>query len=384
MTTNNDNIKVAVKARPLIQREVVEGLEPVWRLRSNSVYQTDDTGNRVGELYTFDHVFDQDCRNKDVYAILVHSLVESFMEGFNATIFTYGQTSSGKTHTMLGSKMEDGLFDLVVKDIFDHVASKYDKKYLIRCSYFEIYNEKINDLLDKSNQAISIREDTKGNMLLNAREAVVSNAAEVMEKMKEGNKVRRIGATCMNERSSRSHTIFRIILESKDADEDGPVQISQLNLVDLAGSERVAQTKAAGARLKEGVNINKFAQRAKNVKNRPEVNILSSRDEAIQQYQTMQHNLETRLKKQAELLAEMERHREECLIEIERLKVEATIVGHFQSGSSAIQLQKPSRRHTIGDYGSSSGKQYKPLKQFSQGGSSRKLYNHILVFLWRG
>nr|CAI5854236.1 unnamed protein product [Callosobruchus analis] len=345
---------------------------------------------------------------------------------------------------MLGSKMEDGLFDLVVKDIFDHVASKYDKKYLIRCSYFEIYNEKINDLLDKSNQAISIREDTKGNMLLNAREAVVLNAAEVMEKMKEGNKVRRIGATCMNERSSRSHTIFRIILESKDADEDGPVQISQLNLVDLAGSERVAQTKAAGARLKEGVNINKslsalgnvirqlsegrqqfvnyrdskltrlltqalggnaksliianitlvaaeetkstleFAQRAKNVKNRPEVNILSSRDEAIQQYQTMQHNLETRLKKQAELLAEMERHREECLIEIERLKVEATIVGHFQSGSSAIQLQKPSRRHTIGDYGSSSGKQYKPLKQFSQGGSSRKLYNHILVFLWRG
>nr|CAI5854237.1 unnamed protein product [Callosobruchus analis] len=264
---------------------------------------------------------------------------------------------------MLGSKMEDGLFDLVVKDIFDHVASKYDKKYLIR------------------------------------------------------------------ERSSRSHTIFRIILESKDADEDGPVQISQLNLVDLAGSERVAQTKAAALgnvirQLSEGrqqfvnyrdskltrlltqalggnaksliiANITlvaaeetkstlEFAQRAKNVKNRPEVNILSSRDEAIQQYQTMQHNLETRLKKQAELLAEMERHREECLIEIERLKVEATIVGHFQSGSSAIQLQKPSRRHTIGDYGSSSGKQYKPLKQFSQGGSSRKLYNHILVFLWRG
>ncbi|VEN64102.1 unnamed protein product, partial [Callosobruchus maculatus] len=209
--SSTDNIKVAIKARPLIQREIVEGLEPVWRIRSNSVYQTDDVGSRFGEIYTFDHVFDQDCTNTNVYTTVVSPLVESFMEGFNATIFTYGQTSSGKTHTILGSKSEDGLFDLVVKDIFHYVSATTDKKYLIRCSYFEIYNEKINDLLEKSNQALAIREDTKGNMLLNAREAVVTNVAEVKEKMKEGNKVRRIGATGMNERSSRSHTIFRIV-----------------------------------------------------------------------------------------------------------------------------------------------------------------------------
>nr|CAH7716303.1 unnamed protein product [Callosobruchus chinensis] len=142
--------------------------------------------------------------------------------------------------------------------MFKHVAARQDKKYLIRCSYVEIYNEKINDLLDKGNQTVVIREDPKGNMLLNVREAVVSSISDVLEKMQEGNKLRRIGVTSMNQRSSRSHTIFRIILESKDAsDDDKHVHISQLNLVDLAGSERLAKSKAAGKRLKEGVNINK-------------------------------------------------------------------------------------------------------------------------------
>ncbi|CAH2017688.1 unnamed protein product, partial [Acanthoscelides obtectus] len=139
-----------------------------------------------------------------------------------------------------------------------HVADQVDKRYLIRCSYIEIYNEKINDLLDKSNQGLTIREDIKGNVLLDAREAVVDNVDKVMENMMQGNKIRRVAATRMNERSSRSHTIFRIILESKDANQkDGPVHISYLNLMDLAGSERVSLTKAAGERLKEGANINK-------------------------------------------------------------------------------------------------------------------------------
>ncbi|CAH2021071.1 unnamed protein product [Acanthoscelides obtectus] len=153
---------------------------------------------------------------------------------------------------------DPGLFQLVSNQLFQHVADQVDKRYLIRCSYIEIYNEKINDLLDKSNQGLTIREDIKGNVLLDAREAVVDNVDKVMENMMQGNKIRRVAATRMNERSSRSHTIFRIILESKDANQkDGPVHISYLNLMDLAGSERVSLTKAAGERLKEGANINK-------------------------------------------------------------------------------------------------------------------------------
>ncbi|CAH2019597.1 unnamed protein product [Acanthoscelides obtectus] len=240
----------------MIHREVADGLERLWNVRVNCIWEADES-SRHGEVYIFDHVFNQECTNSDVYGSVVKPLVDSFMEGFNATIFAYGQTSSGKTHTILGNKTDPGLFQLVSNQLFQHVADQVDKRYLIRCSYIEIYNEKINDLLDKSNQGLT-REDIKGNVLLDAREAVVDNVDKVMENMMQGNKIRRVAATRMNERSSRSHTIFRIILESKDANQkDGPVHISYLNLMDLAGSERVSLTKAAGERLKEGANINK-------------------------------------------------------------------------------------------------------------------------------
>ncbi|CAH2015206.1 unnamed protein product [Acanthoscelides obtectus] len=241
----------------MIHREVADGLERLWNVRENCIWEADES-SRHGEVYIFDHIFNQECTNSDVYGSVVKPLVDSFMEGFNATIFAYGQTSSGKTHTILGNKTDPGLFQLVSNQLFQHVADQVDKRYLIGCSYIEIYNEKINDLLDKSNQGLTIREDIKGNVLLDAREAVVDNVDQVMENMMQGNKIRRVAATRINERSSRSHTIFRIILESKDANQkDGPVHISYLNLMDLAGSERVSLTKAAGERLKEGANINK-------------------------------------------------------------------------------------------------------------------------------
>ncbi|CAH2017024.1 unnamed protein product [Acanthoscelides obtectus] len=204
--------------RPMIHREVADGLERLWNVRVNCIWEADES-SRHGEVYIFDHVFKQECTNSDVYGSVVKPLVDSFMEGFNATIFAYGQTSSGKTHTILGNKTDPGLFQLVSNQLFQHVADQVDKRYLIRCSYIEIYNEKINDLLDKSNQGLTIREDIKGNVLLDAREAVVDNVDKVMENMMQGNKIRRVAATRMNERSSRSHTIFRIILESKDANQ---------------------------------------------------------------------------------------------------------------------------------------------------------------------
>ncbi|CAH2018320.1 unnamed protein product [Acanthoscelides obtectus] len=373
-------------------------------------------------------IIGNECTNSDVYGSVVKPLVDSFMEGFNATIFAYGQTSSGKTHTILGNKTDPGLFQLVSNQLFQHVADQVDKRYLIRCSYIEIYNEKINDLLDKSNQGLTIREDIKGNVLLDAREAVVDNVDKVMENMMQGNKIRRVAATRMNERSSRSHTIFRIILESKDANQkDGPVHISYLNLMDLAGSERVSLTKAAGERLKEGANINKslsvlgnvirqlsegkefisyrdskltrllsqalggnaksliignvtlaaeeetrstpeFAQSTKTVKNKTKVNILSATEETLQGYQNLTRDLETRLKKQAIKLKEMDKSKQEYLLEIERLKTEVSIVGRFQMGASASTPKKTLRRHTFGHYGNVSPKKaslgYMPLKNY--------------------
>ncbi|CAH2021294.1 unnamed protein product [Acanthoscelides obtectus] len=335
---------------------------------------------------------------------------------------------AGSERVSLTKAADPGLFQLVSNQLFQHVADQVDKRYLIRCSYIEIYNEKINDLLDKSNQGLTIREDIKGNVLLDAREAVVDNVDKVMENMMQGNKIRRVAATRMNERSSRSHTIFRIILESKDANQkDGPVHISYLNLMDLAGSERVSLTKAAGERLKEGANINKslsvlgnvirqlsegkefisyrdskltrllsqalggnaksliignvtlaaeeetrstpeFAQSTKTVKNKTKVNILSATEETLQGYQNLTRDLETRLKKQAIKLKEMDKSKQEYLLEIERLKTEVSIVGRFQMGASASTPKKTLRRHTFGHYGNVSPKKaslgYMPLKNY--------------------
>ncbi|CAH2020963.1 unnamed protein product, partial [Acanthoscelides obtectus] len=125
--------------------------------RKSKLHREADESSRHGEVYIFDHVFNQECTNSDVYGSVVKPLVDSFMEGFNATIFAYGQTSSGKTHTILGNKTDPGLFQLVSNQLFQHVADQVDKRYLIRCSYIEIYNEKINDLLDKSNQGLTMR-----------------------------------------------------------------------------------------------------------------------------------------------------------------------------------------------------------------------------------
>ncbi|CAH2017071.1 unnamed protein product [Acanthoscelides obtectus] len=146
--------------RPMIHREVADGLERLWNVRVNCIWEADES-SRHGEVYIFDHVFKQECTNSDVYGSVVKPLVDSFMEGFNATIFAYGQTSSGKTHTILGNKTDPGLFQLVSNQLFQHVADQVDKRYLIRCSYIEIYNEKINDLLDKSNQGLTIRKISK-------------------------------------------------------------------------------------------------------------------------------------------------------------------------------------------------------------------------------
>ncbi|PSN33912.1 Centromere-associated protein E [Blattella germanica] len=127
-------------------------------------------------------------------------------------------------------------------------------------SYMEIYNEKVHDLLEKGKAPLKLREGPDGSVaILNLKEELVHTPSKIMNLMRRGEKIRQIGETNMNERSSRSHTIFRIIIESHipNDGEDGVVQVSHLNLVDLAGSERVDQTGARGERLKEGCAINR-------------------------------------------------------------------------------------------------------------------------------
>ncbi|XP_065562585.1 centromere-associated protein E-like [Artemia franciscana] len=206
-----------------------------------------------------DHVFDMKATNRDVYEQVTKPLVDSAVSGFNATIFAYGQTSSGKTHTMMGSKTERGVLELVVNEIFDAIESNPDREYLLRVSFIEIYQEQITDLLTGSTR-LKVSDAHNEVVIKELSEEMCSTPDSVIDVMKKGEKLRHIACTNMNERSSRSHTIFRIIIESRSRCETGSdeiaIQLSHLNLVDLAGSEKVNQTGATGGRFKEGCAIN--------------------------------------------------------------------------------------------------------------------------------
>ncbi|XP_058798615.1 centromere-associated protein E-like [Phymastichus coffea] len=255
----SDSIQVAIKVRPLIKREKDENLQIQWTVVDNVLVPTDPEKKRGEKGFQFDHIFDPDKTNNDVFETVVKPIVDAAVKGFNGTVFAYGQTSSGKTYTMLGTETEPGVIPMAVEHMFDSIAETCGREFLLRVSYLEIYNEKVNDLLDTNTVDLKLREDNNGLVqVLKCKEEIASSPDAIMAVMKKGDKNRRIGETDMNERSSRSHTIFRITIESRDmsSDSDGAIQVSQLNLVDLAGSERISQTNATGERFKEGTHIN--------------------------------------------------------------------------------------------------------------------------------
>ncbi|KAH9614704.1 hypothetical protein KSS87_019148 [Heliosperma pusillum] len=182
-------------------------------------------------------------------------------------------TSSGKTFTMNGSENDLGIIHRAIKDVFDMIHKLDEREFLIRVSYMEIYNEEINDLLVVHNQKLPIHESLeRGVFVAGLREEIVSNAEQVHKLLEAGEVNRHFGETNMNVRSSRSHTIFRMVIESKSKGTDGSsldaIRVSVLNLVDLAGSERIAKTGADGVRLKEGKYINKSLMVLGNVINK--------------------------------------------------------------------------------------------------------------------
>ncbi|KAF9807368.1 hypothetical protein SFRURICE_008917 [Spodoptera frugiperda] len=257
----SDNIKVVVKVRPLILREIESKLSYRWRVKNNTLYQLDQNGKDFGQYYTFDRVYDQDTKTSDVYDEIAKPIVQAATAGFNGTIFAYGQTSSGKTFTMTGTDDSPGIIPLAVVNLFEIIRSVPDRDFLVRVSYIEIYNETVRDLLNIEKENIKIHDTIEGIIKVDVTEKVTSTPEEIMEVMREGEANRQKGATKMNEESSRSHSIFQIIIESRKhiegEEEPGCVNVSQLNLVDLAGSERSGQTGATGQRLKEGMHINK-------------------------------------------------------------------------------------------------------------------------------
>ncbi|KAK1269835.1 Kinesin-like protein NACK2 [Acorus gramineus] len=252
-----DRIYVTVRARPLSSEEAKTN---PWRISGNSISLSNQPGK-----FEFDWVFGEECTTVEVYEARTKEIVAAAVRGFNGTVFAYGQTNSGKTYTMRGSTDEPGVIPLAVHDLFNSIQEDVDREFLLRMSYMEIYNEEINDLLAPEHRKLQIHESLeRGIFVAGLREEIVTCPEQVLDFIKFGESHRHIGETNMNTYSSRSHTIFRMIIESREKTEDGnetnacdAVRVSVLNLVDLAGSERAAKTGAEGVRLREGSHINK-------------------------------------------------------------------------------------------------------------------------------
>ncbi|XP_054893792.1 kinesin-1 heavy chain-like isoform X1 [Poeciliopsis prolifica] len=257
------SIKVVCRFRPLNSAEVARGDKYIPK------FIGDDCVQIAGKPYHFDRVFQSNTTQVQFYNAVALKIVKDVLEGYNGTIFAYGQTSSGKTHTMEG-KLHDpdmmGIIPRIVQDIFNYIYSMDENsEFHIKVSYFEIYLDKIRDLLDVTKTNLSVHEDkNRVPFVKGCTERFVCSPEEVMDAIDEGKNNRHVAVTNMNEHSSRSHSIFLINIKQENTQTEQKLT-GKLYLVDLAGSEKVGKTGAEGTVLDEAKMINKSLSSLGNV-----------------------------------------------------------------------------------------------------------------------
>ena len=307
-TSNNnlnsptDNLKVAIRIRPPLPREIEKNLPfrsiAITNKENNSCSLVEYIGAELDEVgrqkewitnpqmfqihrFTFDDVFDIDSKQEEVYRVSAKPAVNSVLEGYNSTIFAYGQTGTGKTFTMDGFTYNQfdesrGIIPRTIEDIFAYIESNSNKdtKFIIRAAYLQIYNEMISDLLkpNSTNKNLNIREDKKKGLYVeHLSDWAVRAPSDIYSLLQKGASCREVSNTNMNDVSSRSHAVFMITVEQliSDFGINGKqiTKIGRLNLVDLAGSERTRITGATGKQLEESKKINKSLSALGNVIN---------------------------------------------------------------------------------------------------------------------
>ncbi|XP_077308853.1 kinesin-like protein KIF14 isoform X2 [Lithobates pipiens] len=272
----NCAVTVAVRVRPFSKRERNENAtQVVFMNGKETVVQPPDSKDCHSFLFGFSFwSFNKSdpyyAGQEEVYEKLAVPLLESSLQGYNACLFAYGQTGSGKSYTMMGFDEEIGIIPRFCNQLFSRIqATKLQVSFHLEMSYFEVYNEKIHDLLvfksdnEHKKLALRVREHPLlGPYVEDLSTNIVSSFQDIQSWLELGNKQRATAATGMNDKSSRSHSVFTLILtqtktEVVDGEEHDHRITSRINLVDLAGSERCTSAKTEGDRLKEGISINK-------------------------------------------------------------------------------------------------------------------------------
>ncbi|KAL4309482.1 hypothetical protein GQ457_01G006230 [Hibiscus cannabinus] len=259
-------IRVYCRVRPFLQGQA-NGQSTIDHIGENGnimIVNPLKQGKEARKVFSFNKVFGPNVSQEQIY-IDTQPLIRSVLDGFNVCIFAYGQTGSGKTYTMSGpdltTELTWGVNYRALRDLFQISKERADVvKYEVGVQMIEIYNEQVRDLLvmDGSNRRLDIRNNSQLNGLNvpDASWVPVSNTRDVLEMMRIGQKNRAVGATALNERSSRSHSVLTIHVYGKEL-VSGSILKGCLHLVDLAGSERVDKSEAVGDRLKEAQHINR-------------------------------------------------------------------------------------------------------------------------------
>ena len=261
--SKSECVKVAIRVRPMNKHEIEENsrLCVTVDTANNTVSVISDKNQ--SKTFPFDYVYPMETTQREVYDQVAFPIVDSIFQGYNGTVFAYGQTGCGKTFTMMGIVTDPNLKG-IIPNAFSHIfgfikTEGESKKFFLRCSFVEIYNEEVRDLLGKNNRKLDIREDPKkGTFLRDVTYITIKNTSDIENCLERGNKNRHVGQTSMNDQSSRSHSLFTVYLEIEEKGEGGNSRIKsgKLNLVDLAGSERVGKTNATGQTFDEGKKIN--------------------------------------------------------------------------------------------------------------------------------
>ncbi|XP_020226379.1 kinesin-like protein KIN-12C isoform X2 [Cajanus cajan] len=265
------NVQVLIRTRPLSNKEKFS--QGHGRCLKQESAQTLVWLGHPETRFTFDHIACETLSQENLFRVVGVPMVENCLSGYNSCMFAYGQTGSGKTYTMMGEIKEtegyltedSGITPRVFNYLFTRIKAEeeskqdYRLKYSCKCSFLEIYNEQITDLLEPSSTNLQLREDLKkGVYVENLTEHSVVTVYDVLRLLLQGTANRKVAATHMNCESSRSHSVFTCIIESQwEKDSMTHFRFARLNLVDLAGSERQKSSGADSERLKEAANINK-------------------------------------------------------------------------------------------------------------------------------
>ncbi|KAF7990150.1 hypothetical protein HCN44_009885 [Aphidius gifuensis] len=276
-TDSQASIKVIVRVRPINERESQDNYRQVIKVVDNKMLIFDPKEEENPFFYRgvqqkgrdllkkqnkelefiFDHVFDTDTTNEIVFDNTTKDIILDLLDGYNCSVFAYGATGAGKTHTMLGKDNDPGITYRTMAELFRQIDVQRDHRdFNLGVTYLEIYNENVQDLLHKSGP-LALREDARAGVIVaNLKIVTINNADELLSLLARGNKNRTQHPTDANQESSRSHAVFQVYVNISNK-LDGQVKHVKLSMIDLAGSERASATGCKGARFKEGANINK-------------------------------------------------------------------------------------------------------------------------------